>query len=293
MTGAVTTLGFVGLGNMGKPMAARLIAVGYRVVGYDVSVDARNDLAACGGAAADDLAGVVRAADAVVLMLPDSAIVGRVASDPEFRNGLRAGATVVDMGSSDPLSTRLLADDLAGVGVSLVDAPVSGGVRGAVDGALTIMAGGAPDDVDRIEPVLAHLGRVVRTGPIGSGHAVKALNNLLSATHLWVTSEAMLVGERFGVDPHVLLDVFNSSSGRSGSTEHKWPHFIVPQTYDSGFALRLMLKDMRIATELAAALGTRCELGERAADRWAAAAADMAADADHTEIARWIAAQAH
>jgi 3-hydroxyisobutyrate dehydrogenase len=133
----------------------------------------------------------------------------------------------------------------------------------------------------------------VRTGPIGSGHAVKALNNLLSATHLWVTSEAMLAGERFGVDPHVLLDVFNSSSGRSGSTEHKWPRFIVPQTYDSGFALRLMLKDMRIATTLAAALGARCELGEQAADRWAAAAADMAADADHTEIARWIAAQAN
>jgi 3-hydroxyisobutyrate dehydrogenase len=136
------------------------------------------------------------------------------------------------------------------------------------------------------------MGRVVHAGPLGSGDAVKALNNLLSATHLWVTSEAMLVGERFGIDPEVMLSVFNGSSGRSGSTDNKWPNFILPGTYDSGFALRLMLKDMRIATDLARSTGLPSRLGEDAVRLWAEAAGELPASADHTEVARYLAAPA-
>jgi 3-hydroxyisobutyrate dehydrogenase len=151
------------------------------------------------------------------------------------------------------------------------------------------MVGGADDDVTPLTETLGHLGRVVRTGDVGSGHAVKALNNLLSATHLWATSEAVVAAQRFGIPPRVFLDVLNGSSGRSGSTENKWPNFILPGTYDSGFGLRLMLKDMHIATGLAGALGAPTALGEFATERWSIAADDLPLDADHTEIARWIA----
>jgi 3-hydroxyisobutyrate dehydrogenase len=125
-------------------------------------------------------------------------------------------------------------------------------------------------------------------GPIGSGDAVKALNNLLSAAHLWVTSEAMLVGQRFGIDPQALLEVFNASSGRSGSTENKWPNFILPGSFDSGFALQLMLKDMRIATRLARECGLPSRLGESAVELWAEAASELDPAADHTEVARYL-----
>lgn len=289
MTADVPVVGFVGLGNMGMPMSSRLINAGHRVLGYDLSADARADFAKCGGLPANDIAAVVHDADIVVLMLPDSRIVEQVASAEGFRGALRPGLIVIDMGSSEPLSTRALSRDLATSEVALVDAPVSGGVRGAVNGALTIMAGGLDADVERVVPVLEHLGRVVRTGPSGSGHALKALNNLLSATHLWATSEAMLVGARFGLDPAAMLDVFNGSSGRSGSTENKWPNFILPGTYDSGFGLRLMLKDARIAVALAEELGVPISLGEYTSERWADAAEALPSGADHTEIARWIA----
>ncbi|MEZ5189969.1 MAG: NAD-binding protein [Schumannella sp.] len=138
--------------------------------------------------------------------------------------------------------------------------------------------------------MLGHLGTVRHAGAVGSGHAIKALNNLISATHLWITSEAILAGERFGLDPQVMLDIINGSSGRSGSSENKWPRFILPGGYDSGFGLRLMLKDMRTATALAGQLGASIGLGEAAVERWARAADDLPPAADHTEVARWLAA---
>ncbi|WP_396659484.1 NAD-binding protein [Microbacterium sp.] len=129
---------------------------------------------------------------------------------------------------------------------------------------------------------------VIHVGPVGAGHAMKALNNLLSATHLWITSEAMIAGERFGLDPQTMLAVFNGSSGRSGSTENKWPNFILPGRYDSGFGLRLMLKDMRIAVALAEQVGVPSRLGADTVDLWAEAAADLGEHADHTEVAKWV-----
>jgi 3-hydroxyisobutyrate dehydrogenase len=170
----------------------------------------------------------------------------------------------------------------------MIDAPVSGGVGGAEKGSLTIMVGGSDRDIERARGFLSALGRVVPAGPVGAGHAVKALNNLLSATHLWITGEAMAAGERFGLDPEVMLEIFNTSSGRSASTEKKWPNFVMPGTFDSGFQLRLMLKDMRIAVELCDENGALSSLGAEAVELWAAAADDLSETADHTEIARWI-----
>lgn len=280
------TIAFVGLGNMGGPMAARLVRAGYRLLGFDVAATARQALADEGGTATPGLAEAVRAASVVVLMLPSSDIVESTVHDERFE--VRDGAVVVDMGSSEPLRTRALAAELAGRGVTLVDAPVSGGVSRARTGELTIMTGGEPDDLERVEPILAHLGTTTHAGPVGSGHAVKALNNLLSATHLLATSEAMLAGERFGLDPRTMLSIFNSSSGRSGSTENKWPNFVLPGTFDSGFGLRLMLKDMRIATGLADQVSTPGPLGRAATDLWARAAEALRDSADHTEIVTWL-----
>jgi 3-hydroxyisobutyrate dehydrogenase len=285
---------FVGLGNMGLPMAGRLVEAGYQVSGFDVSESARIAFAERGGTAAASAAAAAENAGVVILMLPDSNVVEAVAKSPAFVaavGGSAAGASspvVVDMSSSEPERTRQLAAFLLDHGVTLVDAPVSGGVKGAVSGKLAVMVGGADDDVHRVEDVLMHLGKVYRAGPVGAGHAVKALNNLMSATHLLVSSEAIMAGQRFGLDPDVMLAIFNASSGRSGSTENKWPNFIVPETYNSGFGLRLMLKDMRIATGLAEQLNLPSRLGEQAVALWAEAAQALPPTADHTEIARWL-----
>lgn len=285
----IAAIGFVGLGNMGMPIVTRLLEAGYRITGFDVAAEPRAALAALGGTPVDTLAEVVVGVDALILMLPDSTIVASVMSDPGLKAGLRAGLLVVDMGSSEPVKTRALAAELDALGVELVDAPVSGGVSGAVNGTLTIMVGGASAAVARITPVLEHLGIVRHAGAVGSGHAIKALNNLISATHLWITSEAMLAGQRFGLQPEAMLEIINGSSGRSGSSENKWPNFILPGTYDSGFGLRLMLKDMRTATALADQLGVSIGLGDAAVARWQEAADALPPTADHTEVAKWLA----
>ena len=282
-------IGFIGLGKMGGPMSLRLAGAGYRVHGYDVSEAALRSWAerVPGAVAAASPAAAARDAAAVILMLPDSAVVTSVLAD--VLPAMRPGEVVADMSSSEPAATRSLAAEAAGHDVALVDAPVSGGVSGAERGSLTVMAGGPAAEVRRVRPLLDVLGsRVLHVGDAGAGHAVKALNNLLSATHLLVTSEAMAAAAAFGLDVPVVLDAINTSSGRSGSTENKWPNFIVPRTFDSGFALRLMLKDMRIALGIAEAAGTESRLSAAAVELWAQAAADLPADADHTEIARWL-----
>lgn len=284
------TVAFIGLGNMGTPMTRLLVENGFEVRAFDVSEAAVERAAGLGATGCRSAVEAAVVADIVVLMLPNSAIVGAVVDELVEGGALATGDIVVDMSSSEPLRTRALADELAKAGISLVDAPVSGGVKGAERGALTIMVGGEPGAVDRVLPALEVLGKPVRCGTVGSGHAIKALNNLLSATHLWATSEAMEAGVAFGLDPEVMLQVFNTSSGRSGSTENKWPNFVLPGGYDSGFGLALMLKDMKIARGLAEANGTPTSLAAAAVALWESAYERLPGSADHTEIARVVAA---
>ncbi|MBO0808386.1 MAG: NAD(P)-dependent oxidoreductase [Actinobacteria bacterium] len=278
----------VGLGNMGLPIGERFLSAGFRVTGYDVSAAARERAQAAGLGVRGSVTEAAEGADGVVLVLPNSDVVESVLRDPDVLAVLSPGMTVVDMSSSEPLRTQALAGELADRKVRLVDAPVSGGVKGARAGRLTIMAGGSSADLGRVTPWLEPLGRVVPTGKAGSGHAVKALNNLLSATHLLATSEAMLAGERLGVDPEVMLSVFNGSSGRSGSTESKFPNFILPRSFDSGFALQLMVKDLRIAVGVAEAAGAPHALAAATTQMWSEAAQRLGSGADHTEIDRWV-----
>lgn len=281
-------IAFIGLGQMGAPMARRLVEAGLDVRGFDLADLARAQLMEVGGTPASSAADAVSGAGIVVTMLPDSNAVEAVLQASDVADTIDRGTLVVDMSSSEPDRTRRLAASLETRGVALIDAPVSGGVARARTGELAIMVGGDDDAVGRAEGVLAKLGRVFRAGPVGAGHAVKALNNLMSATHLLVTSEAILTAEAFGLDPQLILSIVNASSGRSGSTENKWPNFIVGSTYDSGFALRLMLKDMRIAAGLAHRLAVPSELTDRAVELWSEAADALSESADHTEIARWL-----
>lgn len=279
-------IGFVGLGNMGIPMTARLAGAGHEVRGFDVDPAARARSAV---PTVESLAEAAAGADVVVIMLASSDVVRQVVLADGLLDALEPGALVVDMGSSDPAQTRELAAEAAARGIGYVDAPVSGAVVGAEAGTLTIMFGGTADELARCEPFFAALGtKIVHAGPVGAGHALKALNNLLSATSFLITLEAVAAGERFGLDPKVMIDAINDSTGRSWSTEHKVPQFVEPRSFTSGFAMRLMVKDIRTARELARATGTPFALGETAVAVWERAAEALPEDADHTEIALWL-----
>lgn len=284
-------LALVGLGNMGTPMARRWIAAGWEVHGTDLDEAARARFADVGGRPFPTAAEAVREAGVVVLMLPKSDIVDRVLDGLLDAGALVVGQVVIDMGSSQPLRTVANRDRLAAAGIDFLDAPVSGGVRGVDAGTLAIMAGGPADLVASVTPLLEVLGTVTHVGETGSGHAAKALNNLVSAAHLWMTSEAVLVAERFGIEPQTMVDLLNASTGRSVSSEVKWPKFILTGGYDSGFQAGLLSKDAHVATELTETLGLTPFLGETVAKLWSRAVDDLPPGADHTEVARWIAAR--
>lgn len=280
-------IALIGLGNMGVPMAARLVAAGYRVSGYDPAAEARERFAReAKGEPASDLASAPRDAAAVITMLPDGKIVRAVLQGMRPRSP--PGTIVIDMSSSDPVGTRALGEELAAAGLCLLDAPVSGGVKRAVDGSLAIMAGGDPAAVDAVEPVLSAMGKTIfRTGPLGSGHAMKALNNCVSGAGLIAAVEALRIGRAFGLDPDVMVDVLNASTGRNNATEVKLKQFVISETFASGFSIGLMAKDIRTADELAAAMGVPAPLADSTAALWDDAARALGAAADHTAVARY------
>jgi 3-hydroxyisobutyrate dehydrogenase len=288
---AAKTIGFVGLGNMGEPMVRRLAAAGHSVLAFDVAEHARDRLADTAGVTITQAVTDVAAdADIVILMLPDSNVVEHVLLTDGLLDRVEPPTLVVDMSSSEPARTRALAERAALAGLTLIDAPVSGGVVGAKAGSLTIMTGGSPAALAVVLPVLDVLGsKVVHAGDIpGAGHAIKALNNLMSAAHLLVSSEAILAGRAFGLDTQVMLDIVNTSSGKNWSTELKWPRYILPAVYNSGFSMQFMVKDIRIALGLAEAGGVPAPGSRAVVETWAVATDQMPDGADHTEIALWL-----
>lgn len=280
----------IGLGNMGRPMSACLARAGYHVVGFDISAEARSAYAEAGGTAASTAADAVAGAAAVVTLLGDGKIVRSAIEGIKAR--LAPGAVVIDMSSSAPIGTRALGEELIAAGFGFIDAPVSGGVKRAIDGSLAIMAGGDGDTIDRAEPVLKAMGKsIFRTGPLGSGHAAKALNNYVSAAGLAAAVEALAIGGRFGIEPEVLVDVLNASTGRNNSTENKLKQFVIPENYTSGFSLALMAKDIRTADELAHQIGIAVPLADQVAALWDEAMKALGPAADHVEIGRYLTAK--
>lgn len=291
MSAARQPIGFVGIGMMGRPMAARLHAAGYPLLVHDLSREARAAFVADypGVVDLEQLEGLAEAA-VVILMLPGSNVVDPLVEGPAgLAQILRRGTTVIDMSSSEPLRSRALAERLAECGIGFLDAPVSGGVRRAVDGSLAIMCGGEAALFEACKPVFAAMGKTItHVGPVGAGHAMKALNNYVSASGLIATVEALHVGARFGLDPAVMVDVLNSSTGRNNTTEVKVRPFMLSGQFNSGFALRLMAKDLGIALGLAEALGEPMRLGEEVVAMWRDAAQKLPASADHTEMYRFL-----
>ena len=281
------TVAVVGLGNMGRPMAASLMRAGYDVVGFDLQPAARERFAQAGGRVAGDMAAAVARAAVVIMLLPDGkAVAAAVAA---MRPHLAAGAVVIDMSSSAPLGTRALGAELNAAGFRFIDAPVSGGVKRAADATLAVMVGGDPAVIAQVEPVLAAMGNsIFRTGPLGSGHAMKALNNYVSAAGLAAAVEALAVGQKFGLDPAVMTDVLNASSGRNNTTENKLKQFIIPGTFTSGFSIALMVKDIRTADELAEAIGVATPLAEVCTTLWSEEAQKLGPGADHTEYGKHL-----
>jgi 3-hydroxyisobutyrate dehydrogenase len=277
-------VGFVGLGRMGWPMATNLLRAGYELVVRDADPDVEMRFAEQPGAVSGRESSAFAAARVVITMLPD----GRVVQDAVLGDGiadvLAAGAVVIEMSSSSPHDTRELGRELGMRSIALVDAPVSGGVPRATDGSLAIMAGADDEKAfDRALPILGVLGRrVFRTGPLASGHAMKALNNFCAAAGYAALAEALVLGREFGLAPSTMVEIVNNSTGRSFLSDVVFPEDVLTGRYATGFALGLLAKDVTIAAGIAegsAAATPLCELVQR---RWVEAADALGPAADHS-----------
>jgi 3-hydroxyisobutyrate dehydrogenase len=286
-TAGRTSVSLVGLGALGTPIASRLGAAGLDLTVYDIDSAKVRELAAATGARVayrpEDLSG----AEFYVCLLPDSNVVESVMlGERGLFEVVKAGSLIIDMGSSDPRRTRQLAGSASARGIHFVDAPVSGGLARARTGTLTVMFGGPHDLLDRARPVFEPIAEsIIRVGEVGAGHAMKALNNLLSAIGLSAAAEIMEIGRRFGLEPHTVLEVLNRSTGGNNATQTKFAQYVLSETYASGFRLSLMVKDMSTAVDLGADCGVRLPLSDVCLDQWRAAAALLPNDADQTHFA--------
>ncbi len=288
---AADTVGFIGVGTMGQPMARCLGTAGFALVVNDIDGAAAEAFATeIRATVAPTPKDVAEAAGVVVTMLPSGADVRAVALGAGgLADGFAAGGVLIDMSSSEPSGTEALAADLAERGIDMIDAPVSGGRAKAVDGTLTLIVGGDDAVIDRCQPVLEAMGSAIfRTGRVGSGHAIKALNNLLNAIGLLAGAEALLIGKRFGLDPNIVVDVINASTGMNHATKNKFKQRVFSRTFDSGFGLDLMVKDLDIALGLARETKTPVPFAAQAREIWAAAGLNLGPGRDHTDLVRWL-----
>lgn len=285
-----STVAFIGLGAMGSPMAANLVRAGFAVTVHDVREPVRAAFVAAhpGARAAASPAEAARGADVLVTMLPTTDVVEAVLFGAQGVATLpHLPGLLLEMSSGQPQRTRALAARLEARGTAVLDAPVSGGVKRAADGSLAIMVGGLPDVLERARPLLQALGSsVTHVGGIGAGQALKALNNMCSAAGLLIAGEVLRTAQRFGLDPELVVDVLNASTGMNNATRLKLKPFVLSGTYASGFGLDLMVKDLGIACELAQDLGATMPFAQACRDLWREAGHTLGPGRDHTEIAR-------
>jgi len=282
-------LGFVGVGRMGGPMASRLLDAGHELVVFDTSPDATAPLAARGARVAASTAEVASLTPVVFVSLPTPAIVQTVALAP---GGLISGSavrTVIDVSTTGPGVASTIAGALAEKGITYVDSPVSGGIAGATKGTLAVMVACPKGTYEEVEPLLKHFGKTFYTGEkAGLAQTAKLANNLLAAAAMVVSSEAVVMGVKAGLDPKILLDIINAGSGRNSATQDKFPRAVLTRSFDFGFATGLSYKDVRLCVDAAEALGVPMVVGAAVRQMLAVTQAKFGADSDFTSIARVV-----
>lgn len=271
-------------------MCLNIAKSGFPIVAYDASPDALTNLEGTEVEAAGSLTEVARVAEVCVLSLPNSSVVEDVVlGEGGLLEGLSEGNAIIDTSSSRPSSTQEVARRLTAKGIEMLDAPVSGGVLRAEQGDLAVMVGGEPKVFQKHRAVLeAFSSKIFYVGGNGTGHIAKAVNNLVSAATLASASEAVLLGERAGLDPETLVEIINASSGRSNSTEVKFPRYVLNRAFDDGFAIGLMNKDVKIALETASELGFPTVMGSVVGQVWQAAVAQGFGGKGHTAIYEFL-----
>jgi 3-hydroxyisobutyrate dehydrogenase len=286
------TVGFIGVGNMGWPMAACLVKAGFPVLINDSRREvANNFVQQNGGTAPDTLKQLAAGSDIVVTMLPTSVIVEHVlgGGDDNVFAGMKPDTILIEMSSGVPSVTQRLAEQVAALGGHMIDGPVSGGVPRAKTGELAIMVGGDAAIIERAMPVLSAMGTsVLKTGAVGSGQAMKALNNLVSTGGFLIGIEALLIGQRFGLDPAVMTDVLNAATGMNNSTQKKFKQFVLSRGFNAGFTMGLLAKDLSIALQVGRETGTAAPLSALVKEMIVSAEAMFGSSADHTEMAKWV-----
>ncbi|MES2480776.1 MAG: NAD(P)-dependent oxidoreductase [Pseudomonadota bacterium] len=284
----MTTIGFVGLGNMGHPMATRLRDAGVELVVNDTRTEVARAFAGGKVSVADSPREVADRSDFVFMSLPTPAAVRAVVGGEQGLVHGRRAKLVADLSTTGPTLAREAAGLLEPAGIAFMDAPVSGGITGAQKGTLTIMASGALADHERALPFLAHIGRVVRVGDAaGQGQAMKLLNNQLSATAMVATAEVMVLGVKAGLDPAVMLDVLNTSSGRNTATADKFPRSVLDRSFNFGFRSVLFYKDVHLCRQFADEFGVPFAVGDAVDKVWERAARELG-DGDFTRVVELV-----
>ncbi len=287
MEAADRRIGVIGLGKMGGPMARRLLGAGYTLVVHDLRPEAAAALREGGAREARSPADVAGDTDVVITVLPDAAAVEQVVFGPQgLAQALGRGQALIEMTSSRPALTRRVAEALGARGVDVLDAPVSGGVRGAEEGTLCVMVGGPAPVLERCRPILLCVGRdIVHVGDRpGDGDAAKTINNFLSATAIWSVMEALVLAAKAGVEPARLLQAVNRSTGRSHTTETKVERYVLPRRFEAGFTVGQYLKDLTVCLDLADEVGVPLLVGSMVRQAWQIAAREGLADSDHTAL---------
>ncbi|GAX90117.1 NAD(P)-dependent oxidoreductase [Effusibacillus lacus] len=283
-------IGFIGIGQMGRWMAQHLLESGNHLTVFDTNQDAIRPLEEKGALVAPTLQDLGGKNEIVITMLPNSKIVQSVVTGTGgLLSSMKPGGIIIDMSSSYVLSTKRLAQECKDKGLTLIDAPVSGGVKGAKEATLTIMVGGRKEDFMKVLPILQCMGKTINlVGETGAGHALKAINNYLSAASLYATTEAMILAKKLGIDLTVALETINKSSGQSFSTHYKFPTFILPRRFNSGFSLDLLLKDVKMVTALASDTKVPVFLAAVIEQIYEAACSTGEQSPDHTEIVKFL-----
>lgn len=282
-------VGFVGIGNMGSPMASHIVKGGHTVTVYDSDAERVAQFARTTGARGAQSVADLADSELVITMLPDGHVVrGVLMGEGGLARHLARGTLFVDMSSSDPVGTRTLGAELAALGIVMLDAPVSGAVPRATVAKLAIMIGS--DDkaaIERARPILSLMGdRLFETGGLGSAHAMKSLNNYIAAATFAASAEALLIGKRFGLDPAVMFDIINVSTGRSFISEMVMKEHVITNKFSTGFTVGLLAKDVRIAADLGEAMNLDAPVLRLVRDRWALARDRLGAARDNAEAVK-------